>query len=252
MTRPHDSWAEAYDLAYEEEFGALYAQLTRLTVDEIGRLVAPPASIVDFGAGTGRLAIPLARAGYRVTAVEPSGPMLQQLRSTAAELRIPCIESTMQDFHAPSSFDLALCVFTVVLYLLDEAQLREGLLRAGDCLKPGGRLLLDVPSQAVFTSHGCRTQRVNRTVTIRPIDGDLYEYCEELELLGKAGVEEVFRDRFMIRSWDAQDVIRIARHCGFELAEDLSERFAGSGSDYYLFTLTPAGLPSCLATRVCT
>jgi 2-polyprenyl-3-methyl-5-hydroxy-6-metoxy-1,4-benzoquinol methylase len=38
-------------------------------------LLPPGGSIVDFGAGTGRLAIPLARAGYRVTAVEPSSAM---------------------------------------------------------------------------------------------------------------------------------------------------------------------------------
>ncbi len=56
--RPHDPWADVYDLAYEEEFGAFYATLTQGTVEAITGLLPPQGSIVDFGAGTGRLAIP--------------------------------------------------------------------------------------------------------------------------------------------------------------------------------------------------
>ena len=70
----HDSWADDYDCAYKLQYqeGCRYQQFTDQTLDVIRQLEAPPARIVDFGAGTGRLAIPLARMGYRVTAVEAS------------------------------------------------------------------------------------------------------------------------------------------------------------------------------------
>ena len=71
MIGPHASWAGIYDLVYEESFGQFYEALTDTTIDQIKKTVHPPASIVDFGAGTGRLSIPLATSGYMITAVEP-------------------------------------------------------------------------------------------------------------------------------------------------------------------------------------
>jgi SAM-dependent methyltransferase len=53
-------------------------------------LAPPPSRIVDVGAGTGHLAIPLARAGARVVAVEPARAMLavcaERLGDLAMEL----------------------------------------------------------------------------------------------------------------------------------------------------------------------
>jgi len=243
MTRPHDSWAEVYDLAYQEEFGSFYEQFTQFTVNEIRSLVAIPASIVDFGAGSGRLAIPLARAGYRVTAVEPSAAMLGQLRSAAPDLDIPCIESAMQDFRGDARFDLAICVFTVITYLLDEYQLRSALQCARDCLNPDGQLLLDVPSASLFASHGCSTERLIRKVSIRSVGGDVHEYREEVGLLGAEGVERVYRDTFLIRAWRTEEVLDIACQCDFRLVENLSTRFGGTGSDYLLLAPASHGTP---------
>jgi len=234
VTRPHDSWAEVYDLAYREEFGEFYEHLTERTLEEIGRIVSPPASIVDFGAGTGRLAIPLSRSGYRVTAVEPSGPMLEQLRKAAQGLDITCVQSTMQDFQSGMRFDLAICVFTVVIYLLEEIQLREALRRASDCLVPGGKLLLDVPSLAVFGSHRSHTRRVSREVAIEPIGADLHDYQECIKVLSEAGEEKIFSDRFTIRSWRPNEVLHAAQLCDLQLTKDLSQRFSGTGSRYFL------------------
>lgn len=41
-------------------------------------LVPPGSSILELGAGTGRVAIALAQAGYEVTGLDISGPMLEQ------------------------------------------------------------------------------------------------------------------------------------------------------------------------------
>lgn len=236
MNRPHDSWAEVYDLAYTEEYGAFYERLTTLTIAEIERLIAPCSSIVDFGAGSGRLSIPLARAGHNVTAVEPSGPMLQQLQSAAGGLKIKCIQATMQDFQGAPTFDLAICVFTVVIYLLDHDQLSQAISSAKRCLKRGGKLLLDVPSRAVFQSHRCCTERLNRSVSIRPWEGDVHEYQEEIEVICSSGDRRTFEDRFLIRAWAPKDVLSVAEQSGFALTEDLTERFSGAGSNYYVLT----------------
>ena len=72
MTLPHDSWAAHYEAVMELTFQELYARVTSSALDEVRARLRPPASIVDFGAGCGRLSIPLASERYRVTAVEPS------------------------------------------------------------------------------------------------------------------------------------------------------------------------------------
>ena len=57
-TLPHSSWANVYDLAYEHSFGEFYGSFSEATVETIVGRIQPPARIVDFGAGTGRLPIP--------------------------------------------------------------------------------------------------------------------------------------------------------------------------------------------------
>lgn len=59
MTLPHDSWAAHYEAVMELTFQELYARLTSSALDEVRARLRPPASIVDFGAGCGRLSIPL-------------------------------------------------------------------------------------------------------------------------------------------------------------------------------------------------
>jgi 2-polyprenyl-3-methyl-5-hydroxy-6-metoxy-1,4-benzoquinol methylase len=74
--QPHSTWADVYDLAYERSFGDFYSQLTQATIQLVEEIVNPPAMVVDFGAGTGRLSIPLAELGFEITAVDPCLEML--------------------------------------------------------------------------------------------------------------------------------------------------------------------------------
>lgn len=61
---PHDTWADYYDLAYEAQYGQYYKTFTKSSLDLVNRLCAGQKwSVLDIGAGTGRLAISLARPG---------------------------------------------------------------------------------------------------------------------------------------------------------------------------------------------
>jgi SAM-dependent methyltransferase len=54
------------------------------TVERLAELVPSNGTVLDVGAGGGRLAVPLAGVCARVTAVEPSEAMREQLAATAA------------------------------------------------------------------------------------------------------------------------------------------------------------------------
>ena len=77
--RSFDAWAAEYDRYRPGYPEALF--------DEIAaRLRLPERPLVaDLGAGTGRATLAMAERGWRVTAIEPGGPMLDVLRARATD-----------------------------------------------------------------------------------------------------------------------------------------------------------------------
>jgi SAM-dependent methyltransferase len=83
--RSFDAWAGEYDRYRPTYPAALFAH--------IGRELELPQTphVADLGAGTGRASVAMASLGWRVTAVEPGGPMLDVLRARATEEGLPIV-----------------------------------------------------------------------------------------------------------------------------------------------------------------
>ena len=141
------AWASVYDRVFEHG-GALEAEA-------LGSLVAPESRIVELGAGTGRVAIPLARAGHTVRAVEVSSAMVDRLRDNlgaedaSTRARTTVVDADMRDHSEPSgSADLVVCVLGSISCLPDPAD-REGVVRrASSWLAPGGHLVVEAYDRA--------------------------------------------------------------------------------------------------------
>lgn len=238
---PHATWAAVYDRAYDEIYGRVLDSLTTKTIEVVADNVPAQGRIVDFGAGTGRLAIPLALNGYDVVAVEPCREMLEQLalKQQGASGKARAVCSTMQEF-SDSGFDLALCVFTVLAYLLDEDSLEQALRTAHSALKPDGYFLLDVPQRRIFGGFAAERDTVKRVVTVNPQQNDIYLYRERLEVHHGEFVGRVFDDEFRIRYWPPNRVRAILEGIGFEIVRDFSQTspFDYSGAHYWLMRKT--------------
>ncbi len=107
--------------------------------------------IVDAGGGTGGFAVPLARAGHRVTVVDPSPDSLAALQRRAAEgelvgqvVGVQGDLADLPDLVAADSVDLLLC--HSVLEVVDDPA--EALGAVARVLRPGGRLSLLVANRA--------------------------------------------------------------------------------------------------------
>lgn len=109
----------------------------------------PAASVpvLDVGAGTGRNAIPLARRGHPVDAIEFTPEMLDTIRQLArdAGVAIDLIEQDIRDpAFTPKADRYGLILLSgVVQYFSNPAQLSMLLAQLTPALRPGGQILMD-------------------------------------------------------------------------------------------------------------
>ena len=142
-------WETVFDDRYLRLWGPLASpEATEQQVDGIITYlgVEPGASILDLACGYGRIAIPLAQRGFRVTGLDLSETLLGQARASAARagVEVDWHQGDMREIPWEGAFDAVINVFSSFGYFTDEEENRrvlEGVTRA---LKPGGRFLIDV------------------------------------------------------------------------------------------------------------
>lgn len=99
-----DTWAPLVDRFVDGHYGSLRGRVRTYVIDNHLRehLPSPPARLVDVGGGAGHQTLPLARAGYEVTIVDPSAAMLKRAdalvaqESTEVIRRIQLVQATAE------------------------------------------------------------------------------------------------------------------------------------------------------------
>ena len=102
------------------------------------------ARIVEMGAGTGQIAIRLARLGWPITALDVSPAMLAFAAATAAGVPLDTLCVDMRDFTVAERFDAALCPLGTFAMLPDDASAVAHLRAAAAALAPGAPYVLDL------------------------------------------------------------------------------------------------------------
>ncbi len=111
--------------------------------------------ILELAAGSGRIAVPLARAGYEVTAVDNDPAMLARLRHRLEEMatgepevagRVHLVERDLVGLDIPGSpkFGLAVLALNSILLLDSREKQRAALETMARHLAPGGVAVVDV------------------------------------------------------------------------------------------------------------
>jgi SAM-dependent methyltransferase len=117
--------------------------------------------IVELGAGSGRVAVELARHGHRVVALDASPAMLAQARRRADRLGVDgLLETVLGDLRDPPALphsDRVIAPFRTFMHLSGDDERRRALSAAASLLAEGGRFVFDVfePSAAdIRATHG--------------------------------------------------------------------------------------------------
>ena len=201
-SREHYADAALYDYEYRRRRAdvTFYRELAT-------KRLGGPGRVLELGAGSGRVTIPLARDGHEVVAIDQSKAMLARLRSRTESLpgavrsRITVVDGDLCTFSAPGpKFPLVIAAFNVLEHLYTRGELAACLARVAAHLAPGGAFAFDVQmpdlawlvrdpekrwaktrftdpatGRAMFYSTNHDYDPVNQIVTIRlyydPVDG---------------------------------------------------------------------------------
>jgi len=144
-SREHYADAALYDYEYRRRRAdvTFYRELAKRQFDGHGR-------ILELGAGSGRVTIPLARDGHTVVAIDQSQAMLAKLRTRVAALpasvakRVTVLEGDLRGFRAPGKYPLAIAAFNVLEHLYTRGEIDACLRCVANHLEPGGIFAFDV------------------------------------------------------------------------------------------------------------
>jgi SAM-dependent methyltransferase len=177
------------DAHYEDPayYGSAYAD----RLEDVDYYVALAADlggpVLEYGCGSGRITVPLARIGLEVTGIDRSRPMLaalrRQLRGEHRALgeRITLRCADMRTAKLPRRFPLVLCTFNTLLHLYTRRDLERFCARVRAHLRRGGRFVVDasVPDLADLSAEPSRIYRVPRFR--HPSTGEVVRYGERFD-----------------------------------------------------------------------
>jgi SAM-dependent methyltransferase len=147
---PLVSWdPSAYGSAFADVYDDWYGGRDDVAavVDTVGRLASPGRAargrLLELGVGTGRLAIPLARAGFEVTGLDASAEMLTVLADKNAEVVGVLADAGVAADYPAGPFDVVIAAYNFVFNLPDRAAQARCLAATAQVAAPDGRLVLE-------------------------------------------------------------------------------------------------------------
>ncbi len=222
-----------YDLPefYEQPFARREADVAYF----LEKARAHGGPILEYGAGAGRVTLPLLRAGFEVTALDLSQPMLALLRERLtqepedARARATVVRADMRKKTLARRFPLVLATFNVVGHLPRLSDMQSWLARVKDALAPGGALVFDVPlphgdeleadPDEFFRLPPLRDPKTRRKVEV----SERYSYdhasqCLTIEThLLPEGARDALVQRLVLRQWFPQEIAALLEYEGFEV-----------------------------------
>jgi ubiquinone/menaquinone biosynthesis C-methylase UbiE len=188
----------------------------RYVIDKLN--LAKGKKFLDCPCGIGRIAIPLARKGIKVTGVDITTSYLDELadRAQKGNINIELVNCDMRRISFNSKFDAAANIWTSFGFFEKDSDNMLVLKRLCDALKPGGRFLLHVVNRdwvvANFKARGWYWAKNTKIVEERNFDySKSINYCTWYFI--EDGEEKIFN--ISIRMYSYHEIIAMFKKAGF-------------------------------------
>jgi hypothetical protein len=140
----HDYFGEDVAARYDESSATEFdPAVLEPTVDFLADLAGPGAAL-EFGIGTGRIALPLAARGVPVSGIELSEAMTAQLRRKPGAEDIPVAIGDFSSTRVDGTFSLVYLVFNTIGNLTTQELQVACFANAAAHLEPSGRFVIEV------------------------------------------------------------------------------------------------------------
>lgn len=129
---------------YDEMWAELFRpEVVRPAVDVLAGL-AGGGRALEFGVGTGRIAVPLAQRGVEVHGVDLSRAMIDQLRAKPGGEAIGVTIGDIATVRVPGTFTVVFLAFNTLANLMTQAEQVACFRNAARHLEPGGCFVTEV------------------------------------------------------------------------------------------------------------
>jgi ubiquinone/menaquinone biosynthesis C-methylase UbiE len=214
------SWGEKYAP------GGPLAKRLQYFHESLNKITPPPAKILDFGCGTGNLALYLSQSGYRITAIDIAEEMLRLAVETDYSARVewrllspnweilPFKDEVFDAIIASSTFEY-----------LESVEL--ALAQCSRVLKPNGTLAVTVPNLQCPTR--VKEQRLRKLIDFR-----LSRYLELIPKVGQyLSYLKLSQNRLSRDEWSD-----LSKPFGLLLCDELSMEVQSASGEATLLLLT--------------
>ncbi len=189
--------------------------------------------ILEIGAGTGRLVVPLLEEGLNVEALEPSPHMLEWLNKNLKDrkLKCPIHRVAAEDFQSANSFAAILISFGSFQLFAPRQQAQECLQRCYKNLSKNGRLFIDLdvirpePHKAGLMSYGTRVDS-GKMESILLQGSRRWDFVEPTELVHlryekwkSAKLISTEVQDFTLRSYSQWELLAMLKDAGFKTVD---------------------------------
>ena len=139
-------FGEEIAVNYDADTSGMHDESVVAAVVDVLAGLAGDGAALEFGIGTGRIALPLASRGVPVSGIDLSRPMVERLRAKPGG---DAIQVTIGDFAAADggpagSFALVYLVYNTIMNLTTQAAQVAAFANAARHLAPGGRFVIEV------------------------------------------------------------------------------------------------------------
>ena len=127
-----------------------------VAITEVPQIIAltgqDTGSLLDVACGPGRYAVPFARRGFTVTAIDSTPFLLDKAREygAAQNVDVEWIPEDMRRFTRPDAFDLAINLYTSLGFFDDPADNQHVLERVHNSLRAKGVFVIDVVGKEII------------------------------------------------------------------------------------------------------